>query len=68
MKNLFDGIRKCMVGDFKFTMIITDVLDNSFLQNPKYPEPDPNVTVEIYHRTEEDNDALGIDKMVVDNY
>lgn len=57
-----------MTGDEKFTMIIKDVVDNSFLQNPRFPDPDPNVEVFVYERTPEDNENLGIDQMKVDNY
>lgn len=36
-----------------FTLIIDDPLNNSFMQNPYYPNEDTRVTVEEYERTDE---------------
>eukprot|EP01017_Pseudomicrothorax_dubius_P011168 TRINITY_DN14129_c0_g1_i1.p1 TRINITY_DN14129_c0_g1~~TRINITY_DN14129_c0_g1_i1.p1 ORF type:complete len:450 (+),score=123.51 TRINITY_DN14129_c0_g1_i1:138-1487(+) len=51
-----------------FTLIIDDPLDNSFIQNPWHPEPDPRVETFTYERTKEQNDELGFSDMKVDNY
>ena len=32
------------------------------------PDPDPEMTVEIYDRTDEQNDDLGINDMITENY
>lgn len=68
MSKLFADIKILMIGEVPFTFIIKDLQDNSFLQNPYHPDPDPNVEVVIYQRTEEDDDFLGIDKMNTENY
>lgn len=36
-----------------FTLIIDDPLDNSFIQNPYYPDEDPRTVVEVYDRNDE---------------
>jgi len=49
-----------------FTLIMDDPMSNCFIRNPFYPEEDPNVTVEEYERTFEQNEDLGINDMKVD--
>jgi zinc finger protein len=51
-----------------FTLIIDDPVSNSYLQNLYAPDPDPNMTVEEYDRTEEQNEELGFSDMVVEGY
>lgn len=43
-------------------------MDNSFIQNPFYPEHDPKVTVHLFDRTFEENDELGLNDMKTENY
>jgi len=52
----------------KFTIIIDDPLDNSFIQNPFYPKEDLKITTEVYERNDEQNDEFGLKHMKVDNY
>lgn len=49
-----------------FTLIIDDPLDDSFIQNPYHPHPDPRMTSEEYQRTAEQNDELGLTHMKID--
>ena len=49
-----------------FVLEFDDPLDNCFVMNPNYPNEDPKVKVEIYKRTEEQEDELGILDMEVD--
>lgn len=48
-----------------FTLELDDPLDNCFILNPLYPNPDPSVVVEEYPRTAEQNEELGINDMKV---
>lgn len=41
---------------------------NSYLQNLYAPDPDPNMTIEVYDRTWEQNEELGLNDMKVENY
>jgi zinc finger protein len=55
-------------AEHPFTLILDDPLSNSYLQNLYAPDPDPNMTVEMYDRTFEQNDELGLNDMKVENY
>lgn len=59
LQDLKDG------NSYPFTMILDDPMSNCFIQNPSYPEEDPQVSVEIYERTFEQNEELGINDMQV---
>jgi len=48
-----------------FTLIIDDPLSNSFIYSDVDPSLDPQLTIEDYERTEEQNDDLGITDMKV---
>jgi len=48
-------------GKEKFTLIIDDPLNNSWLSNPYHPEKDPKVVEVLYERTEEQEIEFGID-------
>lgn len=51
-----------------FTLIIDDTLANSYVQNLYAPDPDPNMTVESYERTWDQNEELGLNDMKVEGY
>ncbi|KAH9839907.1 zf-ZPR1-domain-containing protein [Rhodofomes roseus] len=51
-----------------FTVILDDPLANSYLQNLYAPDPDPNMTIETYDRTWEQNEQLGLNDMKVEGY
>ena len=51
-----------------FTLILDDPVANSYLQNIYAPDPDPNMTIEWYERTKEQEDDLGISDMKVEGY
>ncbi|CAG8767340.1 31732_t:CDS:2, partial [Racocetra persica] len=49
-------------------LVLDDPLSNSYLQNPYAPDPDPNMQIETYERSWEQNEFLGLNDIVVDNY
>lgn len=51
-----------------YTVILDDPLANSYLQNLYAPDPDPNMTIEEYERSWEQNEVLGLNDMVVEGY
>ena len=59
-------IKELATGNVPFTFILDDPVANCFIYNPNAPEDDPQITVEVYERTAEQNDELGISDMVVD--
>ena len=55
-------------AEHPFTLILDDPLANSYLQNIYAPDPDPNMTIEEYERTWEQNEELGLNDMKVEGY
>lgn len=55
-------------GETPFTIELDDPAGNSFIQNFYAPDPDPEMEVEEYERSEEDDAFLGIDDMKTENY
>ncbi len=51
-----------------FTIILDDPLANSYIQNLYAPDPDPNMTIEMYERTFEQNEELGLNDIKVEGY
>jgi zinc finger protein len=47
-------------GKMAFTLILDDPLAASYIQNLYAPDPDPNMTIEEYDRTPEQDEDLGI--------
>ena len=45
-----------------------DPLSNSYIQNLYAPDEDPNMANELYDRTLEDNEDLGLNDIVVEGY
>lgn len=41
---------------------------NSYMQNLYAPDPDPNMTIEIYERSWEQNEELGLNDIRVEGY
>ncbi|PVG03406.1 putative ZPR1-protein binds to translation elongation factor eEF-1 [Serendipita vermifera] len=62
------SLKDIQSGSHQFTLILDDPLSNSYLQNLYAPDPDPNMTTEMYDRTKEQNDDLGLSDMKLDNY
>lgn len=52
-------------GKVPFTLIMDDPLAASYIQNLYAPDPDPNMTIEDYKRTKEQEEDLGIADMKV---
>lgn len=52
-------------GKMAFTLILDDPLSASYIQNLYAPDEDPNMTIEEYQRTKEQDEDLGIADMQV---
>lgn len=55
-------------GEVPFTLVIDDAVSNSYIQNLCAPEPDPRLRIEHYDRTFEQNEELGLNDLVTENY
>ncbi|EDR29377.1 zinc finger protein zpr1, putative [Entamoeba dispar SAW760] len=63
---LIDNLKKMRKMELPFTLIVDDPMANSYIQDPYYPEKDPCCEEFDYERTNEQNDDLGLNDMVVD--
>jgi len=68
MQNVISLLDDCIELKRKFTIVLDDPMSNSFVQNPNYPLHDPKVLVEVYDRTKEQNEELGLNDMNTENY
>merc|ERR1712212_1255770 len=68
LKDLVDNMNSVIAGERFVTIILDDPVGNSYLQNTYAPDPDPNLTIEKYERTEEQNIEFGISDMRTEDY
>ncbi|KIJ55559.1 hypothetical protein M422DRAFT_24125 [Sphaerobolus stellatus SS14] len=61
-------LKQVKAGEIPFTLILDDPMANSYLQSLYAPDPDPQMEVETYDRTWEQNEELGINDMVLEGY
>ncbi|KAI1492390.1 ZPR1 zinc-finger domain-containing protein [Biscogniauxia mediterranea] len=67
--NFFEGIDAAVKGERKFTIILTDPLASSYVQKAVDPDQDdPQMTIEDYKRTDEEEEELGLRDMKVEGY
>ena len=62
-KDFFAGLDKAIRGEMEFTIELEDPMGGSYVQSVTAPEPDPQIEVEEYTRTAEENDDLGLTDM-----
>ncbi|XP_034238970.1 zinc finger protein ZPR1 [Thrips palmi] len=55
-------------GKEPVTLVLDDPAGNSYVQSLTAPEPDPALTITHYERTFDQNEELGLNDMVVENY
>ncbi|KAI0080158.1 zinc-finger protein zpr1 [Panus rudis PR-1116 ss-1] len=67
-EKFLEKLKECKNVDRPFTVILDDPLANSYLQNIYAPDPDPNMEIETYERTWEQNEELGLNDMKVEGY
>ncbi|XP_056293170.1 zinc finger protein ZPR1 [Pseudoliparis swirei] len=63
-----EQIDRIAAGELEVHVVLDDPAGNSYLQNVYAPEPDPEITVERYVRTYEQNEELGLNDMKTDGY
>ncbi|KAK2754839.1 nucleolar zinc-finger protein [Arachnomyces sp. PD_36] len=64
----FDRLDSAIKGELKFSMTLEDPLANSYVQDLFSPEPDPQLKIEDYTRTDEEDDDLGLKDMKTEGY
>ncbi|RPA87994.1 zf-ZPR1-domain-containing protein [Ascobolus immersus RN42] len=64
----FEGLKEAKEGKKKFTLILEDPMASSYLQNLYAPDPDPEMVIEDYERTHEQEEDLGLLDMKTEGY
>jgi len=68
LKIFIDNLSKLAEGNSPFTVILEDPIANSYIQNIYAPEDDPEMKIEEFERTLEENDELGLSDIKTDDY
>lgn len=68
MRAFIHQLDKVIAGETLVTIILEDPSGNSYLQNVYAPEEDPEMTIEDFERSEDENDQLGLIHMKTENY
>ncbi|POS85946.1 hypothetical protein EPUL_004313, partial [Erysiphe pulchra] len=66
--NFFFQLDEAIKGKRKFTVVLTDPLGSSYVQNLCLPHDDPHLKTEEYERTREEEDDLGLTDMKTEGY
>ncbi|CAF91254.1 unnamed protein product, partial [Tetraodon nigroviridis] len=59
---------RIMAGEMDVHLVLDDPAGNSYLQNVYAPEPDPEMSVEKYTRSFQQNEDLGLNDMKTEDY
>ncbi|XP_022048316.2 zinc finger protein ZPR1 [Acanthochromis polyacanthus] len=63
-----EKIDKVITGEVNVHIILDDPAGNSYLQNVYAPDPDPEMVIEKYTRSFEQNEELGLNDMKTEGY
>jgi len=64
----FGKLEEAIKGNVKFTVTLEDPLASSYVQSFTAPEPDSQLKVEDYERTEQEEEELGLRDMKTEGY
>ena len=64
----FDDLGVATRGELKFTLVLEDPLASSYVQSLTAPDPDPQLFIEDYERTEEQEEELGLNDIKTEGY
>lgn len=64
----FSKLTAAINGEVKFTLTLEDPLASSYVQSFTAPDPDPQMKVEEYKRTAEEEEHLGLTDMKTEGY
>ncbi|KAJ5918522.1 nucleolar zinc-finger protein [Penicillium verhagenii] len=67
-ERFFDNLDAAIAGDKKFSITLEDPMANSYVQDLCSPAVDPQITIEEYERSAEEEDDLGLTDMKTEGY
>lgn len=68
LKAFLATLEKVIAGEMDVHFVLDDPTGNSYLQNLYAPDPDPEMVIEEYTRTYEQDEELGLNQMNTENY
>ncbi|CAF0993333.1 unnamed protein product, partial [Didymodactylos carnosus] len=68
MKKFLNDIDQIISGTKFVTIVLDDPAGNCYVQNVYAPDVDPQLTLEHYERTHEENEMLGLNDIQTENY
>lgn len=68
MEAFLGRLKAAMEVSHAFSVILDDPLANSYIQNLYAPDDDPNMEIEEYERTYDQNEDLGLNDIQVEGY
>ncbi|KAG7259819.1 hypothetical protein CRUP_025368 [Coryphaenoides rupestris] len=63
-----EKLDRIIAGEMDVHFVLDDPAGNSYMQNVYAPDPDPEMTIEQYTRTEEQEEDLGLSDMKTEGY
>ena len=66
MDRVFARLQDAIDGKIGFTIVMEDPLASSYIQNVYAPDNDPNMTIEEFERTFDQNEGLGLNDIKTD--
>lgn len=57
---IIEKLEEYKTGEVAFTFILEDTSGNSYIENPCAPLQDPNLHIEYFERTKEQDEKLGL--------
>ncbi|KAF2266962.1 zinc finger protein-like protein zpr1 [Lojkania enalia] len=66
--SFFNQLSAAIKGEVKFTIVLEDPLASSYVQSFTAPEPDAQMKVEDYERTDEEEEHLGLKDIKTEGY
>jgi zinc finger protein len=64
----FASLTEAIEGNKEFTLVLEDPLASSYVQSRTAPDPDPQIEVEDYERTEQEEEDLGLKDLKTESY
>lgn len=64
----FGQLDAAIAGKVRFTVVLEDPLASSYVQSFTAPDPDPQMKVEDYERTDEEEEDLGLKDIKTEGY
>lgn len=67
-ETFFASLGEAINGSKPFTLVLQDPLASSYVQSLTAPEPDPQIEVQDYERTEQEEEDLGLNDIKTEGY